>query len=212
MSSTRRTGCARCPARSRSRRISSTSWRTAWPRAGGAISWRRGGGGARGGEPVNDRPHERTSDRASVYQPALDRLRGRLADHSFEEIIRRSGANRLDGSRIGLRSVGRDYANGYPDGIGLDADGATAEIGTAILLLLYLLESTGRDLEGEWVSFEQLPGGAGYMGSFRGRVMGPVLRTFGSNPEALLAAGAALGGEGLSLGDPAVRLPALPRV
>ena len=94
----------------------------------------------------------------------------------------------------------------------LDADGATAEIGTAILLLLYLLESTGRDLEGEWVSFEQLPGGAGYMGSFRGRVMGPVLRTFGSNPDALLAAGAALGGERLALGDAAVRLPALPRV
>ena len=161
---------------------------------------------------MNERADERTSDRASVYQPALDRLRGRLADHSFEELIRRSGANRLDGARIGLRCVGRDYVIGYPDGIVLDADGATAEIGTAILLLLYLLESTGRDLEGEWVSFEQLPGGAGYMGSFRGRVMGPVLRTFGSNPDALLAAGAAIGGERLALGDAAVRLPALPRV
>lgn len=165
---------------------------------------------------MNERTDERTgdqaSDRASVYQPALDRLRARLADHSFDELIRRSGSRRLDDARIGLRCVGRDYSVGYPDGIVLDGDGAPAEIGTAILLLLYLLESTGRDLEGEWVSFEQLPGGAGYMGSFRGRVMGPVLRTFGSQPDALLAAAEKLDGERLVLGDAAVRLPALPRV
>jgi hypothetical protein len=155
---------------------------------------------------------EPMSERASVYQPALDRLANRLADHSFDELIRRSGARRLDNARIGLRCVGRDYVVGYPDGIVLDSSGAPAEIGTAILLLLYLLESTGRGLEGEWVSFEQLPGGAGYMGSFRGRVIGPVLRAFGSDPETLVAASEALDGERLALGDAAVRLPALPRV
>jgi hypothetical protein len=156
--------------------------------------------------------NEPVSERTSVYQPALDRLRNRLADHTFDELIRRSGARRLDDARIGLRCVGRDYVVGYPDGIVLDAGGAPAEVGTAILLLLYLLESTGRNLEGEWVSFEQLPGGAGYMGSFRGRVIGPVLRTFGSDPSALARAAEALDGEPLALGDVAVRLPALPRV
>jgi hypothetical protein len=155
---------------------------------------------------------EPLSERASVYQPALDRLRARLVDHSFDEVVRRSGARRLDDARIGLRCVGRDYVVSYPDGIVLDAEGAAAEVGTAILLLLYLLESTGRDLEGEWVSFEQLPGGAGYMGSFRGRVVGPVLRAFGSDPAALARAGEALDGEPLALGDVAIRLPALPRV
>jgi hypothetical protein len=155
---------------------------------------------------------EPVSERASVYQPALDRLRKRLAEHSFDELIRRSGARRLDDLRIGLRCVGRDYIVGYPDGIVLDADGVAAEVSTAILLLLYLLEATGRDLEGEWVSFEQLPGGAGYMGSFRGRVIGPVLRVFGSDPAALAKAAEALDGEPLALGDVAVRLPALPRV
>ncbi len=161
---------------------------------------------------MNERTTDPSSERTSVYQPALDRLRARLVDHSFDELIRRSGASPLLDRRIGLRCVGREYVVGYPDGIVLEADGQPAEIGIAILLLLYLLESTGRTLEGEWVSFEQLPGGAGYMGSFRGRVMGPVLRTFGPNPEALLAAGEALDGEPLSLGDAAVRLPALPRV
>ena len=159
-------------------------------------------------EPLSN---ERT-ERVTVYQPALDRLRGRLANHSVAELVRRSGARRLDDGRIGLRCVGRDYTIGYPDGIVLEADGAPAEVGTAILLLLYLLEATGRDLEGEWVSFEQLPGGAGYMGSFRGRVIGPILRAYGPNPAALVAAGEALGGDRLSLGDASIRLPALPRV
>jgi hypothetical protein len=168
-------------------------------------------------EPMSEPTGQRTSgepagERTSVYQPALDRLRARLADHSFDELVRRSGARRLDDGRIGLRCVGRDYVVGHPDGIVLDADGAPAEVSMAILLLLYLLEATGRDLEDEWVSFEQLPGGAGYMGSFRGRVIGPVVRTFGPTPEALVAAGEALGGERLALGDAAVRLPALPRV
>ena len=152
------------------------------------------------------------SEPVSVYQPALDRLRGRLADHSFDELIRRSGARRLDDARIGVRCVGQDYVVGYPDGIVLDADDRPAEVGTAILLLLYLLESTGREHEGEWVSFEQLPGGAGYISSFRGRVVGPVLRAFGQHPEALIGPAAALDGEPMALGDVAVRLPALPRV
>ena len=155
---------------------------------------------------------EPTSERASVYQPALDRLRGRLADHSYDEIIRRSGATRRADARIGLRCVGRDYVISHPDGIVLDAEGAPAEIGTAILLLLYLIESTGREMEGEWVSFEQLPGGAGYMGSFRGRVIGPILTAFGAEPAGLARAAEALDGEPLALGDVAVRLPALPRV
>ncbi|HSO30347.1 MAG TPA: DUF3786 domain-containing protein [Candidatus Sulfomarinibacteraceae bacterium] len=155
---------------------------------------------------------EGSEEPVSVYQPALDRLRARLADHSLDELVRRSGARRREDGRIGLRCVGRDYVIGYPDGIVLDADGAPAEISLAIMLLLYLLESTGRELEDEWISFEQLPGGAGYMGSFRGRVIGPVVRAFGSNPEALVVAGEALDGERLALGDAGVRLPALPRV
>ena len=152
------------------------------------------------------------SEPVSVYQPTYDGLSAKLAGHELDDVVRRSGARRLDAGRIGLRCVGRDYVVTYPDGIVLEAGGAPADVSTAILLLLYLLESTGRNFEDRWVSFEQLPGGAGYSGSFRGRVIGPVLRTFGSYPEALLRAAADLDGTPLSLGDVAVRLPALPCV
>ena len=148
----------------------------------------------------------------SVYQPTYEGLQKKLAGHDLDELVERSGTRRLDAGRIGVRCVGRDYVISHPGGVVLDADGAPAEVSVAILLLLYLLESTGRDMADRWVSFEQLPGGAGYSSSFRGRVMGPVLRTFGPNPEALAQAAATLDGELLEMGDVAVRLPALPRV
>ena len=149
---------------------------------------------------------------SSVYQPTYDGLRAKLAGHDLDEIVRRSGVRRLDAGRIGVRCVGRDYVISHPDGVVLDADGSPPDVSIAILLLLYLLESTGRDMDGRWVSFEQLPGGAGYSSSFRGRVVGPVLRAFGPHPEALTQAAAVLDGEPLGMGDAAVRLPALPRV
>ena len=148
----------------------------------------------------------------SVYQATLEGHQKKLAGHDLDELVRLSGTQRLDGGRIGVRCVGHDYVISHPDGVVLDADGAPAEVSVAILLLLYLLESTGRDMDSRWVSFEQLPGGAGYSSSFRGRVVGPVLRTFGPNPEALAEAAATLDGEPLEMGDVAVRLPALPRV
>ena len=149
---------------------------------------------------------------SSVYQPTYDGLRAKLAGHDVDDLVRLSGAQWLDAGRIGIRCVGRDYVVSHPDGIVLHADGSPPEVSVSILLLLYLLESTGRELEDRWVSFEQLPGGAGYSSSFRGRVVGLVLRTFGPHPETLLRAAETLDGVPFELGDASVRLPALPRV
>ena len=55
-------------------------------------------------------------------------------------------------------------------------------------------------------------GGAGYIGSFRGRIVAPLLRIFGQRPEALLEAASELDGSSLDMGDAAVVLAALPRV
>lgn len=148
----------------------------------------------------------------SVYQPTYEGLQRKLAGHDLDQLVERSGTRRLDDGRIGVRCVGRDYVISHPGGVVLDSDGTPAEVSVAILLLLYLLESTGREMAGRWVSFEQMPGGAGYIGAFRGRVVGPALRTFGANPDALAGAAAILDGELLEMGDVAVRLPALPRV
>jgi hypothetical protein len=148
----------------------------------------------------------------STYQVAYDALRARLAGRDLDEIVERSGGRALGPDRIGLRCLGREYVVTYPDGLVLEADGRPAPVTEAILLLLYLTESSGRPVEGHWVAFEQVSGGAGYLASFRGRVVAPLLRAFGPRPQALVPAAAALDGEPLELGDASVRLPALPRV
>jgi hypothetical protein len=146
----------------------------------------------------------------STYGVAYQALRARLAGHDLAGVVERSGARALGPDRIGLRCLGREYVVTYPDGLVLEADGQPAPETEAILLLLYLTESTGRALEDRWVAFEQLSGGAGYAASFRGRVVAPLLRAFGPRPEALVPAAATLDGEPLELGDASVRLPALP--
>lgn len=148
----------------------------------------------------------------STYKVAYDALRTKLLEVDRAALLAHTGARALGPDRIGLRCLGREHEIPFPDGTVLDADGTETPEHDAILLLLYLTEATGRPLEDRWVAFEQLSGGAGYIGSFRGRVLMPLLRTFGSRPADLVGAAAALDGEPLDLGDASVRLPALPRV
>ena len=132
--------------------------------------------------------------------------------HDYEELVQQSGAGAPGPDRIMLRCLGQDYIISYPDGEVTTLTGEAVDEHLAILLLLYLTEAQGRLVEGRWIAFEQISGGAGYVASFRGRVVAPLLRTFGQHPEALLNAAAGLDGSSLDLGDAAVALAALPRV
>jgi hypothetical protein len=148
----------------------------------------------------------------STYGQARERFMGELGHHTLDQLVERSGATRLGPDRLGLRCLGRDYVIGYPNGVVTTAAGDEVDDHLAILLLLYLVEATGPAVEGHWVAFEQLSGGAGYIGSFRGRCLMPFLRTFGSRPEALLPAAESLDASPLAMGDAAVSIPGLPRV
>ena len=148
----------------------------------------------------------------TTYAVALERLQAELARHSPDVVAERSGAERVADDRLSLRCLGRDYRIDFPEGDVRTATGEPVDEHLAILLLLYLIEAGGGPLQGNWVAFEQISGGAGYIGSFRGRVVGPLLRTFGMHPDALLAAAAELDASPLAMGDAAVSLAALPRV
>ena len=148
----------------------------------------------------------------TTYGPAISKLVAELGQHDLEQLIVRSGAGVPEPERIALRCLGQDYLISYPQGEVVTTSGEPVDEHLAILLLLYLTEAGGRLVEGRWVAFEQISGGAGYIGSFRGRVVAPLLRTFGQRPEALLEAASGLDGSALDMGDAAVVLEALPRV
>jgi hypothetical protein len=147
-----------------------------------------------------------------TYGVAIERLVTELGRHDLDRLVKRSGADTAGTDRIALRCLGEDYVITYPEGEVTTAAGEPVDEHLAILLLLYLTEAGGGPLEERWIAFEQISGGAGYIASFRGRVVGPLLRTFGQRPEALLEAASGLDGSSLDLGDAAVVLPALPRV
>ncbi|MBL7131904.1 MAG: DUF3786 domain-containing protein [Candidatus Omnitrophica bacterium] len=57
----------------------------------------------------------------------------------------------------------------------------------SILILHYLVQKLkGLPLlDGEWISFKQLAGGQGYYSAFRKRVIAPIVKKYGSNPNAI---------------------------
>ena len=60
------------------------------------------------------------------------------------------------------------------------------------ILLLHYLEQELKGLpvlSGEWISFKELESGEAYYSAFRKRAIEPVLRKYGSNPEAIIKEG-----------------------
>jgi len=80
---------------------------------------------------------------------------------------------------------------------------APAKDFSAILILHYLVASSRGlpALSGKWVSFKEVAGVEGYSGAFRKRVIEPVLRKYGNNPEGLLSVLERFPGQKASEGD-----------
>jgi hypothetical protein len=92
------------------------------------------------------------------------------------------------------------------------ASAAGAPTGIAVLTLHYLGTADGSPETGKLAGFAELPGGAGYLGPFNGRVVDRLARKFGNIPTAFLKCGMDLGGRKTGLGDAAMIFPVFPRV
>jgi len=81
-----------------------------------------------------------------------------------------------------------------------------------ILILHYLLQTTGEALTGKNIDFRQVPEGSFYWSAFVSRAKKPLLETFGSDLELYLQVAAQMGGEPQAMGDAAARFLAFPLV
>ncbi|MFC1658544.1 DUF3786 domain-containing protein [Candidatus Omnitrophota bacterium] len=77
-----------------------------------------------------------------------------------------------------------------------------------ILILHYLKQRSGGlpAATGEWVGFNQLSAGQGYYPAFKKRVIGPIMRKYGGNPQAILEAVERFGAKRVQLGDYGITL------
>lgn len=152
-----------------------------------------------------------------TYGPALDRAK--LAFASLEppkaaELAAVHYEPRDAGSgRFQIPFLSSTYLVTWPDGqqsqVGAQKP---VDIATQILLLHYLLTADGAPVNGQWISFRNLPGGLGYFGAFQGRASHRLARTFGQSRPTFEAAARALSGERLTFGDSSFLFRALPRV
>ena len=81
---------------------------------------------------------------------------------------------------------------------------------TAILVLHYLIRKLEGipALTGKWISFKELAGGQGYYPTFKKRVITPIVKKYGAEPETILKGGGGLKVKKAELADVSVVLEA----
>ncbi len=156
--------------------------------------------------------------------PDPDRFTRRLAELRME--LRRKSPTALanqtgsqwvpDGSEGGffhLKLWDKPIIVTYPDGLVFRAE--VKEPSSPMeqaLLLYYFTIADGAPLQGNWISFSELPNGKFYNQAFQGYTGNEICRTFKNDLRAFEAAAEKLGGESQDLGDLSYRFLALPRV
>lgn len=79
-----------------------------------------------------------------------------------------------------------------------------------VLILRYLCECKGLRPERHWISFRELPGGAHYLGPFRGRTAAPLVARFGTSKQDFAHIAGTWGGKPLEYGDSSFLFQVLP--
>jgi hypothetical protein len=107
----------------------------------------------------------------------------------------------------------REVAISFPDFAGKFADTGD-EINTFDLTMLayYFDQSDGAPMTGEWIAFNQIPGGLFYAQAFQGYSGNELTKAFGNESEAFIDANEKLGGRREFFGNLAYSYQVLPRV
>ncbi len=145
----------------------------------------------------------------AALEKALEEMKG-ITPYA---VASKSGTD-YDGSRFRIPFFNRVFLVYYPD-IEIVEENSEAPVPQflQIILLHYLLQSTGAAIADEWIAYRQLPGSALFERRFLQMAVQPLLRTFGDDVEAFRRAGESLGGMPMTrTGDAAFRFMALPRV
>lgn len=152
------------------------------------------------------------------YETAHQLARSQLKKINFSEQCQKAGAEIISSTQESeqtarIKFLYRDHLISYPSGeIRYQDSEQEPPLWDRIIILHYLIHSTGASEKGELISYQQIPDGWLYYSNFVRRTTSILAKVFGNNYEAFLQAGLSLGGKKTPLGKYAIEIQALPRV
>lgn len=147
------------------------------------------------------------------YESALKKAWENLVKMDPRKVIKRSGASYDTGKEeYKLTFFGEKYRIQTSKRKVIDPGGQEAKPFVSVLLLHYLEYSKDIELEDRLITFRDLSGGDVYYNAFQRRAILPITNAFGSNIEALRAAGERIHAKESVHGDISIRIDVFPRI
>jgi hypothetical protein len=147
----------------------------------------------------------------------IDEIRAKLKKQKPENLAARTGSiytpkGETDGD-FRLPFWSREVMIDFPDFTGTFTEtGETASAFDLTMLAYYFDISDGAPIAGEWIAFNQIPGGLFYAQAFQGYSGDALAKVFGNDADAFIEANEKLGGRREFFGNVAYSYQVLPRV
>ncbi|UCC40802.1 MAG: DUF3786 domain-containing protein [Candidatus Aminicenantes bacterium] len=147
------------------------------------------------------------------YESALEKAWESLDSLNPVELAKKSGAS-FDSEKkeFTLIFLNDEFHIKPSNRTVIGSKGQEARPFISVLLLHYLVYAKEIGLEGKLISFRELSGGDVYYNAFQRRAILPITNAFGSNCEALRAAGGRIHAEESDHGDISVKIKVFPRI
>jgi len=147
----------------------------------------------------------------------VQELRAQVRSQDPDLTARRSGASiakaAAGGVALELRLWDALYRIIWPDVNAVEvASGQPCRASVEAALLYYLRTADGAPLTGQWIGFQELPGGMFYSRAYQGYSGDELVRHFGEDLESFRRAAERAGGTSLPLSDAGFTFEVLPRV
>jgi len=147
----------------------------------------------------------------------VDEIRTKLKQKRPESLAARTGAiyTSIDGTygEFKFPFWSRDVVLSYPDFSGVYADtGESVNTFDMTMLAYYFDAADGAPMTGDWIAFNQIPGGLFYAQAFQGYSGNELAKVFINDSEAFIKANERLGGRREFFGNVAFSYQVLPRV
>jgi hypothetical protein len=154
--------------------------------------------------------------RVDDFQMSFDLAAEKLTGLDFSEVAQKAGASiSTDATSLSFSYYGREVEVKYqPVTVSALDEGPELPLAEQALVLHYLVNASGLEPTGEWITYREVPSGEFYWSAFVKRAKSPLVGFFGNRPQLLLDLAPKVGGEKAQeqSADATVLVKAFPKV